>query len=171
MQHSSGVRDRLFSKISIDNADGCWEWQGALAGDRRGKSNRYGQMKVNGRLAYVHRIAYELANGPIPAGLFVLHRCDNTKCCNPAHLFLGTLKDNTRDCEAKGRGNHPAGQKHPMAKLTAWDVWLIRSLHATGEFILQDLAGAFGVRFGHISEIVKGRVWKGGPFAGDKPPA
>ncbi|MGH7024521.1 MAG: HNH endonuclease signature motif containing protein [Caulobacteraceae bacterium] len=52
---------------------------------------------------YAHRLAWELANGPIPDGLLILHKCDNPVCCNPDHLFLGTAADNHADCAAKGR--------------------------------------------------------------------
>jgi hypothetical protein len=58
---------------------------------------------VNRRMVYAHRLAYELAIGPIPDGLLVCHHCDQTLCCNPTHLFLGTPRDNSQDMVAKGR--------------------------------------------------------------------
>ena len=75
----------------------CIEWPGRL------QTGGYGQVKRGGRHVLVHRLEWALANGPIPTGLCVLHRCDNPRCYNLAHLFLGTQGDNVRDCIAKGR--------------------------------------------------------------------
>jgi len=76
---------------------GCWEWQRA-----RFKSG-YGAIRVDRKATTTHRVAYRLWVGEIPAGMFVLHRCDNCRCVNPAHLFLGTHHDNMKDATAKGR--------------------------------------------------------------------
>jgi hypothetical protein len=76
---------------------GCWLWQGYR--DRDG----YGHHHYNGRRWRAHRLAWTLARGPIPGGLYVCHRCDNPPCVNPAHLELGTQKENIGDCLAKGR--------------------------------------------------------------------
>jgi hypothetical protein len=99
---------RIARAIEIDDA-GCWNWQ--LSKDRVG----YGRLRVslgtreNFRHTSAHRYAFELWRGEIPAGMHVLHTCDNRACCNPSHLFLGTAKDNMRDMWAKGRG--PRGYK------------------------------------------------------------
>lgn len=88
-----------------DSSEGphhCWIWRGAVTAPMG-----YGNVKVDGRNIGAHRRAWELAHGPIPEGMFVLHRCDNPPCVNPAHLFLGTHADNMADMKAKGRVRKP----------------------------------------------------------------
>lgn len=79
---------------------GCREWQGSLG------SNGYGQVYYRGRQHKAHRVSWIESHGTIPAGLCVLHRCDNRRCINPEHLFLGTVADNARDMMEKGRCSH-----------------------------------------------------------------
>lgn len=104
---------RFWDKVCFGQPDACWEWAGARKG-----SQGYGEFGVNRMPATAHRVAWELTHGPIPDGLFVLHRCDNPPCCNPAHLFLGTHQDNMADRDAKGRVAH--GDAHyTRRRLTA----------------------------------------------------
>lgn len=79
---------------------GCWEWQGART---TGKCGGYGELKVNGKVVYAHRVAWILSFGDVPANIEVCHKCDNRGCCNPSHLFLGTHKQNMKDMFDKGR--------------------------------------------------------------------
>lgn len=80
--------------------DACWPWM------RVPSTGGYGLAKYKGRRRIASRVAWELTNGPIPGGMQVLHHCDNPPCCNPAHLFLGTVADNVADMIAKGRAAH-----------------------------------------------------------------
>jgi len=80
-----------------ERTEGCWVWRGAHDGDG------YGLIRVDGILRRAARVAWELAFGPIPAGLSILHACDNPPCIRPAHLMLGTQLANVRDAFAKGR--------------------------------------------------------------------
>lgn len=91
----------FYSKVKEVN--GCWEWQGAVSGPG------YGQTRFFGKSFAAHRVSYEIAYGAIKKGLFVCHKCDNRKCVNPNHFFLGTAKDNTLDMLSKGR-HYSAGK-------------------------------------------------------------
>ena len=93
---SEQAKEHLYARIVISDS-GCHEWTGG--GVRRG----YGVITINKRILRTHRLAWELANGPIPDGLYVCHSCDNPKCCNVDHLWLGTPQQNIDDMIAKGR--------------------------------------------------------------------
>lgn len=130
--------------------DGCWPWTGAIG------SRGYGNVRFRGRQCGTHRVAFELATGVNPAGMFVLHRCDNARCCNPAHLFLGTHADNMADRTHKRRQSR--GSRHGNAKLNEVSAILIRQLHRRGATGLA-LANSFGIDDAIVSEIVHGRRW------------
>lgn len=94
----------------MGSTEECWTWTGAR--NRVGYGLFWG--RIEKRWLRAHRVSWEMANGPIPDGLFICHHCDNPPCVNPGHLFLGTQKDNMADCAAKGRvvSNLPAGDDH-----------------------------------------------------------
>lgn len=143
---------RFWTKVRI--TPGCWPWQAST--DRRG----YGRFGLDGATPQAHRVAWELSNGPIPTGMWVLHRCDNPQCVNPAHLWLGTHEDNMRDMASKGRGrqNHPVGAAAYHAKLQPDQVREIRRLRAAGE-LQRDVARRFGVSRSTVQDITQGRTY------------
>ena len=145
------LKDKFWSKVI--KTSNCWEWTGF-------KCNGYGQIIINGKRYYAHRIAFELEYGKIPDGLCVLHHCDNPPCVRPDHLFLGTRGDNNRDSMLKGRKFHPIGESHGKSKLTNKNVLLIRELYNQGDFTQAELGKRFNVCHQTIGFIVNYKNWK-----------
>ena len=149
------VKARLQSKLKLNTESGCIEWSA-----RARANGGYGTLCV-GRRGHIraHRAAWALANGPIPKGMYVCHSCDNPLCCNVAHLFLGTPKENMADKEAKGRGTKPPvhyGERHHNTTLTAEQVLEIRGTDGRAE----DVSAKYGVSSMTIRRIRKGRTWR-----------
>lgn len=126
----------------------CWQWVGS-SGDRR-----YGQFWYRKKITKAHRASYLMHVGPIRGERLVLHRCDNTRCVRPEHLFLGTPQDNTDDCRAKGRV--PMGNRR---KLSAKEASQIRKLCGDG-VKMHYIAAAFGVGIRTVQKIKRGEYWK-----------
>jgi hypothetical protein len=92
-------QERFWSRVKKNKGNGCWTWTGSCH-----TNWGYGQVRVeNRKTKMVHRISWEMENGPIPEGMKVLHKCDNPPCIRPSHLFLGTQSDNMQDCSRKSR--------------------------------------------------------------------
>lgn len=142
------VAARLMAKVEPCLMSGCWLWT-----DAPGRGG-YGRLFVNGADRKAHRVSYEIHKGPVPQGLQVLHRCDTPACVNPAHLWLGTIADNARDRDAKGR--QAKGEDAGPAKLTLEDVLEIKA-SPERNFVL---AERFGVSRTAISLIRRGKNWK-----------
>ncbi len=142
----------LFETVSAVNTDECILWP-------FGKfKSGYGQVHIANRIPtqnYAHRISYGLVRGEIPKGMFVCHRCDTPACINPWHLFLGTVQDNNRDADLKGR--RPHGEGHWKTVLSNAQVKEIRTLYSSGGFTQQSLADKFGVHNVTIHGIVSGK--------------
>lgn len=151
-QRKPTLLQKLMARIEI-RRDGCWIWTGVVA------NTGYGHWHVDGRIHGVHRLMYELHHGPIPDGLLVCHRCDVRACCNPAHLFLGTARDNARDCADKGRTVKRPGELHPMAQLTDEQAMEIRR-RSTGRYGENaELAREYGVTRETIRNVITRRTF------------
>lgn len=154
--------DRFQSRYVCRLDTGCWEWTGSRHPSGYGKIGAGGRARKN---LLAHRASWELHNGPIPEGMFVCHRCDNRKCVNPDHLFLGTHQDNMDDKVAKGR--HPRGSSSSSAKLQEPQVMAIKEMllrhpprRGNGSNGIQRfLAEWFGVGKQAIGDIHRNRNW------------
>jgi len=143
--------ERFWEKV--DKTDTCWLWFGS-------KTKGYGKMNINHHCVYAHRFIWEETYGPIPEGLMVLHHCDNPPCVKPSHLFLGTASDNEYDSVNKGRHFDNAGEKHPLAKLTAIQVREIRLVYIPRILPFRKLASQYNVSQSTIQQVLNRRTWR-----------
>lgn len=144
-----------FDEILVEGDNGCLNWPASrnLGG--------YGRLWVDNKEMRTHRYAYERANGPIPEGLFVLHRCDNPSCCNIDHLFLGTNADNMNDMYQKGRGHDSwlAGESRSNSKLTDRIVQECKILHYFTGVEQGALADHYGISNQVLNLAIRGKRW------------
>jgi hypothetical protein len=161
--------ERFMSHVQPEPNSGCWLWDGAEGW------GGYGKCGFRGGTVGAHRASWELHCGPIPDGLWVLHRCDVRPCVNPGHLFLGTQLDNMQDAASKGRNGmqrhpersvfgrpgvvkRPGGERNGRAKLTAEQVSVIRRALLDGGK-KRCLARAYGISDRTIRRIGIGEIW------------
>ena len=149
------TRKRLKKKILIKNE--CWEWQGQLNNHGYAFAS-WGQAEEK-KKTVLHRVAYAIWIEEVPRGLCVLHKCDNPKCINPEHLYLGTKKDNTRDIKNRNRFNPARGEKCGMSKLKSEEILEIRDLREKG-MTLNQISHKFDVTYENIHAICKRRTWR-----------
>lgn len=143
---------RFWSRVQKRGPDDCWEWTGS-------KRDGYGQIRNRQKNDHTHRVSWELHHGPIPAGQFVCHRCDNPPCVNPAHLFLGTNRENLADMRRKGRESRQGGRRgsaHHAAKLNEAVVAEIRA-SGLGAYAV---AKRYGLHYKTARRIVDGVSWR-----------
>lgn len=149
------VAERLWRRVNLEGPfmtgmdSRCWEWEGHVITDG------YGHIRVGKTMALTHRIAWEIANGPIPDGVLVCHRCDNPPCVRPDHLFLGDDAANAADRDEKGRLGPRVGEFNGNAKLSESDVVAIRQDPRPRKEIAYELR----VSIATIDHIKTGRSW------------
>lgn len=133
---------------------GCITFNGQV--DKDG----YGLLRVDGVTRRAPRAYWEFVRGAIPAGLHVLHSCDNPRCVNLAHLRLGTHAENMAEMAAKKRSHRPVGEKNGRAKLTYAAVLEMRQLYAQGGITQAALAKRYGVPRGTVCHALSGYTWQ-----------
>ena len=143
-------RQKLLDGHDVDASTGCWQWGGATYGAG------YGRVSAKGgnRYELAHRESYREFVGAIPNGMCVCHSCDNRKCINPSHLWLGTHADNANDMVRKNRSL--VGSRHHNAKLTEELVLRIRNDNREH----REIAADYGVSYGLVGHIKRRLVWR-----------
>ena len=155
---------RFWNKIELAGGGECWLWTGAT-------SRGYGVIWFDGKYQKSHRVAWQIAHGSIPSGMCVLHKCDVRHCCNPDHLFVGTIAENNADRSAKGRDaaglSHgrftrpertPRGERHWNSKLSMNDIREIRQMISRG-ISQRNIAYEFDVAHSTIGRIYREENW------------
>lgn len=150
--HDPKCVERFWSKVEVAGKDDCWIWQRGTSGFGYGNFH-YGKMSIR-----AHRFSYQLHNGKIGGHKCVCHSCDNPKCVNPAHLWIGTRAENNADKEAKQRGIHPnqsSGEGNSNAAITTPEVIAIKVMARKG-MPQARIAAFIGVSPALVCLIVKG---------------
>ncbi len=160
-------QERIYRMITVDSDTGCWNWRGVLRGG-------YGRMVTGSRSdgsrksESAHRYSYRSLVGQIPPEMEVCHHCDNRRCVNPLHLFVGTHKENTNDRDSKGRNRTLRGPENKNATLTWEQVDEIRKSFRPRVVTRKMLAKRFGVSEDVIKKIVSYRSYVPPPPEGEK---
>lgn len=149
------IKSAFFKRVI--KTESCWLWNGNL------KPSGYGCFAVRRVSKNAHRLSFEWANGPIPGGMCVCHKCDNRRCVNPDHLFLATHLENIRDCISKGRFKYlsrdKGGDKNPNCKLGREGARAAKDLLKIG-LSNKEVAKRLGVGDSTISMIKRGLRWR-----------
>lgn len=147
------LHDRLMMSF-VEQPTGCWEW---VVG--RLSHWGYGVIYYGGKSHMAHRVSAVVLGGMDIAGMCVLHRCDNPKCINPSHLFLGTQGDNVRDREQKGRGGSAPGERNGRSRIDQATALGIFAALSEPDANYKEIALRFGVSNSHVCNIKAGRKW------------
>jgi hypothetical protein len=145
------IYDIVYSQFwrRVDKSGDCWEWTSSV------NEWGYGYLYLIGKRLYAHRLCWILHHGEIPEDRFVCHSCDNRRCVNPDHLWLGTPKENSQDMVRKGRGTNPINRR-----LTPDQVREARALYAAGGISYWDLGARYGVSGTCAHRLINGITYQ-----------
>jgi hypothetical protein len=147
---------RFWSKIDMRGPDECWEWQASL------NLNGYGRFKLGSyNMVIASRLALICTSKSEPDGLLALHHCDNPKCCNPDHLYWGTVKDNARDKVERGRAyvGNQSGANNGHSKITDAQLATIILRFREG-WSNTKIAADLPIGHSMVSKIRRGHLWR-----------
>jgi hypothetical protein len=149
----------LRSHVVVNGQEDCWP----ASGGGYNKKGWHVAFKAGGARLLAHRAMWAHVNGPVPDGQFVLHKCDNPKCCNPSHLFLGTQSDNAKDMWSKKRGNPGStiGRKlgpAPSRKLSREQANQVVAMYKSG-LTQKQIGATFSVTDVTISNVLRGLTY------------
>lgn len=154
MANSIDINKRFWDRVN--KTFGCWNWCGSLT------KSGYGRIWYDGKTLRAHRLSWQL-NCKEPIGnKLVLHKCDNPRCVNPKHLYLGTALENTTDCFSRGRANKCQGEQHGMHKLNGLQVRIIRKAYSfwgKDGLTCISLSQVFNVDKNTIHRIISSKGW------------
>jgi hypothetical protein len=152
--------------VDAGNVNSCWEWLGLKCLDGYGVFHYTPSIRENGVKArpkqQAHRFSLLLTGAEFPPGHMACHTCDNPPCVNPCHLYVGTRRDNSRDCIARGRQNSPAGENNARSKLSDSIVVDIRERALSGESA-SDLAREYEIVKSTVCNVLHGNTWAHAP--------
>jgi len=159
MANSEAVLEKFWGRAKRGNPNDCWEYR-ITRGDTYGYG-RFSMMspdRTHSVTLMAHRISYFLAHGSLPDNLMVCHHCDNRKCVNPKHLFLGSDLDNKQDMVSKNRQTY--GERQWMHKLTDPLVLSIRKKYYSGGVTFCEIAESIGMSYAATRAAIVGKTWK-----------
>jgi hypothetical protein len=145
---------RFWNKVDIKETNDCWNWKASFR-----NKEKYGSFSIDKTNYQAHRISWIISFGDIPDGLIVCHKCDNKSCCNPNHLFIGTVSDNNCDKFNKCREYVRRGTDHTNSKISEDSLKAIR-LMLSNKISQRKIAKLFKVSQGCIAHINKGLTYK-----------
>lgn len=144
------IKDKLEFWSMPEPMSGCTLWIGSVNG------GGYGHIYYGGKNRLAHRISWELNNGPVPGGLWVLHKCDNRVCINHQHLYVGTRNDNSNDAVLRDRYYLKKGSRHPFAKLTDRDIENIKSTWFNTYTSASNIARKYSISKHSVYAVING---------------
>lgn len=149
MAYERDIKTRFWNYVDIKDKNSCWEWKGSTL------NSGYGCLTYNYKTVLAHVTAWRLTHIDFQKDKIILHKCDNRKCCNPAHLYEGTYSDNMNDRAIRNPNCQGGGQP----KLHKGEIWLIRKIHDNTKLFQYEIAKMFKISQRTVNRIVNSKVY------------